>query len=85
MRRDHLASSPRKLDDRTQSAFAPGEGVPCLQAYAEGLASVIQLVPDFHWDLSHLLIDGCWLSAHLTDTGTTAGHRPVRLQEFAVC
>ncbi len=49
-----------------------------LQAYAEGLASVIELVPDFHWDLRHLLIDGWWLSAHLTDTGTAATARPVR-------
>ena len=32
----------------------------------------------------HLLIDGCWLSAYLTDTGTAAGNRPVNLQEFAV-
>ena|ERR1700760_1603131 len=55
-----------------------------LQAYGEGLASVIELVPDFHWELRHLLIDGCWLSAHLTDTGITADGRPVHLQEFAV-
>jgi predicted ester cyclase len=55
-----------------------------LQAYGEGLASVIEIVPDFHWDLRHLLIDGCWLSAHLTDTGTAAGNRPLTIQEFAV-
>jgi predicted ester cyclase len=41
-------------------------------------------VPDFPWELRHLLIDGHWLSAHLADTGTTAGGRPVSIQEFAV-
>jgi predicted ester cyclase len=55
-----------------------------LRAYAEGLASVIEIVPDFHWDVQHLLIDGCWLSAHLTDTGTAPAGRRISIQEFAV-
>lgn len=55
-----------------------------LRAYGEGLAGVIQTVPDYHWDLRHLLIDGCWLSAHLTGTGATPGGRPVSMPEFAI-
>ena len=35
--------------------------------------------------MRHLLIDGWWLSAHLTDTGTAAtGQARQRVQEFAV-
>jgi predicted ester cyclase len=55
-----------------------------LRGYAEGLAAVVELVPDFHWDLQHLLVDGCWLAAHLLDTGTTPGGRVVSRPEFAV-
>jgi predicted ester cyclase len=52
--------------------------------YAEGLADVVAVFPDFHWDLQHLLIDGNWLSAHLIDTGTRADGRSIALPEFAV-
>jgi predicted ester cyclase len=45
---------------------------------------VIDARPDFHWVLDHLLVDGCWLSARLTDTGTTRVGRSVRTQEPAV-
>lgn len=55
-----------------------------LRKYADGLASVVEAFPDFHWDLRHLLVDGCWLSAHLVDTGTTPTGRSLRLQEFAL-
>jgi predicted ester cyclase len=47
--------------------------------YGEGLAAVVRAVPDFHWTLEHLLVDGDWLSAHLTNTGTS-----VDQQEFAL-
>jgi len=44
------------------------------------------------WDLRHLLVDGCWLSAHFLDTGThhgivlgvPAAGRSVVVQEFAI-
>ena len=54
------------------------------QAYGAGLAEVVDAIPDFHWDLRQLLVDGCWLSAHLIDTGTTPAGRPVELQELAL-
>ncbi|WP_241998108.1 MULTISPECIES: nuclear transport factor 2 family protein [Kribbella] len=38
--------------------------------YVAGLTEVIDAFPDFHWDLRQLLIDGDWLSAHFTVTGT---------------
>jgi predicted ester cyclase len=30
------------------------------------------------------LVDGCWLSAHLVDTGTTPTGRSIDIQEFAI-
>lgn len=63
-----------------------------LQGYVEGLDAVVRAFPDYHWDLRHLLVDGSWLAAHFTDTGTHLGTfldvpptgRVVSLQEFAV-
>jgi predicted ester cyclase len=55
-----------------------------LRGYAEGRGKVVEAFPDYHWDLRHLLVDRCWLSAHLVDTGTTPAGRSITLQEFAV-
>lgn len=55
-----------------------------LRKYADGLVSVVEAFPDFHWDLRHLLVDGDWLTAHLIDTGTTTTGRCLTLQEFAL-
>ncbi|ADB31048.1 protein of unknown function DUF1486 [Kribbella flavida DSM 17836] len=55
-----------------------------LAEYAGGLAAVIELVPDFQWELEHLLIDGSWLSARLIDTGTTPTGRSATKQELAM-
>ncbi|MFL6120253.1 ester cyclase [Actinophytocola sp.] len=44
-----------------------------LGRYIAGLAAVVEAFPDYHWDLRHLLVDGDWLSARLTGTGTHAG------------
>jgi predicted ester cyclase len=55
-----------------------------LRGYAEGLAAVVEAFPDYRWDLRHLLVDGCWLSAHLMDTGTTPAGRSAMTQEFAM-
>ncbi len=55
-----------------------------LRRYADGLSAVVEAYPDYHWDLRHLLVDGCWLSAHLVDTGATPDGRSVRTQEFAI-
>ncbi len=54
--------------------------------------AVVRAFPDYHWDLRHLLVDGCWISAHFLDTGTHLGSflgvpatgRHVEAQEFAV-
>jgi len=63
-----------------------------LPAYIQGLKTVVEAFPDYHWDLRHLLVEGCWLSAHFIDTGTHSGPflgvpatgRTVTTQEFAV-
>jgi len=55
-----------------------------LQAYAAGLMTVVQAVPDFHWDLQHLLVDGQWLSTRLFDAGTSPAGESITLQEFAI-
>jgi predicted ester cyclase len=55
-----------------------------LAGYGDGLQTVIDTFPDFHWELRHLLVEGCWLSARLIDTGTTSDGRSVTLQEFAM-
>jgi predicted ester cyclase len=53
-------------------------------AAAGGLGGVVEALPDYHWDLRHLLVDGCWFSAHLVDTGTTPTGRSISIQEFAM-
>lgn len=60
-----------------------GAGVG-VRGYIEGLRSVVTAAPDFHWELRHLLVDGCWLSAHLINTGTTPDARRVAIPEFAI-
>jgi predicted ester cyclase len=63
-----------------------------LPAYVDGLQSVVQAFPDYRWELRHLLVDDCWVSAHFLDTGTHRGPflgvpatgRAVTVQEFAV-
>jgi predicted ester cyclase len=56
-----------------------------LAGYAAGLQAIIDEIPDFHWELRHLLVDGDWLAAHLFDTGTHASTgRSVSTPEFAV-
>ena len=55
-----------------------------LQRSAAGLAAVVDVFPDFHWDLQHLLVDGSWMSAHLFNTGATRTGRSISAQEFAV-
>jgi predicted ester cyclase len=60
-----------------------GEAVG-LRSYAEGLGAVVALVPDYHWDVRHLLVDGCWLSAHLVGTGTTPAGQFISMPEFAI-
>lgn len=49
-----------------------------LNQYIAGLRDVIRAFPDYRWDLRHLLIDGCWISAHFHDTGTHRGTFPGR-------
>jgi predicted ester cyclase len=63
-----------------------------LDEYVAGLRAVVDAFPDYHWDLRQLLVDGDWLSAHLTGTGTHTGTflgvpatgREVRVRELAM-
>ena len=55
-----------------------------LAGYGDGLQTVVDAFPDFHWELRHLLVEDCWLSARLIDTGTTSDGRSITLQEFAM-
>ncbi|OLF12608.1 ester cyclase [Actinophytocola xanthii] len=63
-----------------------------LDEYISNLRAVVAAFPDYRWDLRHLLVDGCWISAHFEDTGTHRGTflgvpatgRAVRTQEFAL-
>ena len=63
-----------------------------LRGYVAGLQAVVRAFPDYHWNLRHLLVDGVWLAAHFTDTGTHLGTflglpatgRAVSTQEFAL-
>ena len=41
-----------------------------LDAYAEGLRSVVRAFPDYRWELRHLVVDASWIAAHVADTGT---------------
>jgi predicted ester cyclase len=54
------------------------------RAYGAGLRSVIDRFPDFTWTLEQLLVDGGYLSARLTDTGTTPSGQRFALREFAM-
>jgi predicted ester cyclase len=62
-----------------------------LRDYVCGLEAVVRAFPDYRWDLQHLLVDGDWLAAHFSNTGTHAGAfldapatgRKVTTQEFA--
>ena len=73
-----------ELDEFVDEHVEVNDTVQGLHGYAGGLGAVVQAVPDYHWDLRHLLVDGCWLSAHLVDTGTTPAGRLVSIQEFAM-
>ena len=73
-----------ELDEFVDEHVEVNGVVQGLHGYAEGLGAVVEAVPDYHWDLRRLLVDGSWLSAHLIDTGTTSAGRPISIQEFAV-
>ncbi len=67
----------------------PTEG---LDRYIAGLHAVTDALPDYHGDLHQLLIDGPWLAARLTGTGTHTGTfrgipatgRRIRTQELVI-
>jgi predicted ester cyclase len=62
-----------------------------LEAYAEGLRSIVRGFPDYRWELRHLVVQEPWIAAHLTDGGTHLGEfhgvaptgRRVGIEEFA--
>ena len=66
-----------------QDVVVNGETVG-IRAYGDGLAEIVQAFPDFHWEIEHLVVEDGWLSAHLTDTGTSRRGRRIRIQEFAL-
>lgn len=41
--------------------------------------------PDYSWDLRHLFVEGCWLSAHFLDTGTHLGNERLSDALFPGC
>ncbi len=66
--------------------------VQSLAEYIANLHAVVRAFPDYRWELRHLLVDGCWISAHFHDTGTHRGTflgvpatgKAVSTQEFAL-
>lgn len=44
-----------------------------LAGYVAGLRSVVRGLPDYHWELRHLVVDDEWFAAHLATTGTHRG------------
>lgn len=78
---EHRFDELGEFVDENVEVNGAGQG---LRGYAKGLAEVAEAFPDYHWDLRHLLVDGCWLSAHLVDTGTTPTGRSIKIQEFAI-
>jgi len=73
-----------ELDEFVDQNVEVNGAVHGLRKYGAGLRSVVEVFPNFQWDLQHLLIDDCWLGARLTDTGTSAAGQPVTIQEFAI-
>jgi predicted ester cyclase len=43
-----------------------------LDRYIADLQTLVDIFPDYHWELQHLVVDGAWMAAHLLDTGTQA-------------
>jgi predicted ester cyclase len=78
---EHRFDELGEFVDENVEVNGAGQG---LRGYAEGLGAVVGALPDYHWDLRHLLVDGCWLCAHLVGTSTTAAGRSVSIQEFAM-
>ena len=62
-----------------------------LDAYADGLRTVIRAFPDYRWELHHLVIETPWIAAHFANSGThreaflgvQATGRSVAIPEFA--
>ena len=73
-----------ELDEFVDPDVVVGDDVHGFAAYAEGLAEVVGAIPDFHWELRHLLVDADMMAAHLRDTGTTSAGRTVSIEEFSV-
>jgi predicted ester cyclase len=73
-----------ELDEFVDQNVEVNGAVHGLQKYQAGLRSVVDMFPNSQWDLQHLLIDDCWLGAHLTDRGTGVAGGFVTIQEFAI-
>ncbi|MFI5713417.1 ester cyclase [Kribbella sp. NPDC051620] len=80
------ACNERRFDDLAEFVADDVEvnGEPRgVAQYGADLRDFTEAVPDFHWELRHLLVDGNWLSAHLWDTGTSPAGRAGMIQEFS--
>ncbi len=55
-----------------------------LRGYVTDLDTLVAAVPDYFWDLRHLLVDGSLLSAYSIGSGTSTGGQPVRMPEFTL-
>jgi predicted ester cyclase len=81
-----------RLGDLVADSVEVNGQIQSLGDYITGLHAVVRAFPDYRWELQHLLIDGCWISAHFRDTGTHRGTflgvpatgRVVSTQEFAL-
>lgn len=48
----------------------PGGG---LDLYIEKVREVVEAFPDYRWDVQQVLVDGPWIAARLSGSGTHAG------------
>lgn len=73
----------------SEDVNGPGHG---FDGYARDLREVIDALPDIHWELQQLIVDGDWLAARLLTSGTHTGWlrdvaptgRRVTVQELVV-
>lgn len=62
-----------ELGDYVHNTIRFNDEPTSLEEYAAAIQSNIDLVPDFHWAIEHLVASGDLLAVQLTDTGTPEG------------
>ena len=93
--RDYLSAlNGRRLDRLAEFVHDPvvfNDEPVALADYRSSIAGNIDAVPDFHWQIDQLLVDGDDVAVRLTDTGTPTARwlglaptgKSVRASEFA--